>query len=112
MRVWLSMLFVTGALAAPLNSVVVGDLPGSGGRWQSGEVTIAVPAAEVQRWFSDVRNWPARFPDDSWARDLGRTPDGRRLADFRSNAIGRTLHLQMHEQPGLITYVGSGKDVN
>jgi hypothetical protein len=111
---WLfvAMLAVAGAVAAPLNQVVVGDLQGTNGKWQAGEVTVAVPAAEVTTWFTDVKGWSARFPDDSKVRDGGRTPDGRQIADFHSDAIGKTLHLEIRQQPGLITYVGKGKDVN
>ncbi len=99
------------ARAVVLNRVVVGDLPGSGGHWQAGEVTVAAPADEVQRWFTDVERWPARFPDDLSARELGRTPDGRRVAELRSRALGRTLTLRLREEPGLIVYDGAGKDV-
>ncbi len=108
-----SCLLLAGApaLAAPLNAVSVGDLPGTNGQWQTGEVTVAAPQAEVWRWFTEVNRWPERFPDDAWARDLGRTPDGRQLAELRSNALGRTLKLEMREQPGVITYTGTGKGV-
>ena len=97
--------------AQPLGVVTVGDLPGTGGRWQMGDVTVAVPAAEVQRWFADAASWPRRFPDDERVRLLGRAPDGRQLVELKSHALGRTLTLRMRVQPGLITYDGSGKGV-
>jgi hypothetical protein len=106
-----ALLLAAGTLAAPLNTVVVGDLPGSGGNWQFGEVTVAAPVGEVQRWFADAAYWPARFPDDKWARDLGRTPDGRRVAQFYSRTIGRPLTVRLRERPGLIVYDGSGKGI-
>ncbi|HEX6835478.1 MAG TPA: SRPBCC family protein [Polyangia bacterium] len=99
-------------MAQPLNVVSVGDLPGTDGRWQMGEVTIAVPAAEVQRWFTDAANWPRRFPDDQWVKLHGRAPDGRELVEFRSKALGRSLTLRMRSQPGLITYEGAGKGIS
>jgi len=110
------VLIVLAALAGAahgqtLNRVVVGDLQGSNGRWQVGEVTVAAPADQVQRWFTEVERWPARFPDDVSSRNLGRAPDGRRVAELRSRALGRTLTLRLHEQRGLITYDGAGKDV-
>lgn len=106
------LLVVAGpAGATVLGVVAVGDLAGSSGQWQSGEVTVAVPASEVWRWFTEVSSWPARFPDDAWARDLGLTPDGRRLAELHTNTLGRTLRLELREQPGLITFVGSTKHV-
>jgi hypothetical protein len=102
-----------GALAGAETpgAVSVGDLPGTDRRWQMGQVTVPVPAPVVQRWFSEADHWAARFPDDKWARDLGRTPDGRHVAEFHSNAIGRTLTVRMREQQGLITYDGSGKGI-
>jgi len=102
---------VTRADAQPIGVVTVGDLPGTDARWQAGEVTVAVPAAEVQRWFTDAPNWPRRFPDDEWVRPLGRAPDGRQAVQFRSKALGRTLTVRMRVQPGLITYDGFGKNV-
>lgn len=102
----------TLAVAQPLNVVSVGDLPGTDARWQMGEVTIAVPAAEVQRWFTDAAGWPRRFPDDQWVKLHGRAPDGRELVEFRSKALGRSLTLRMRIQPGLITYDGSGKGIS
>jgi hypothetical protein len=100
------------AFAQPLDQVKVGDLPGTDGQWQAGEVVVAAPAEEVQRWFTDVSQWEKRFPDDTNVRDEGRGPDGRHTASFKSKAIGKTLTVHMREQPGLITYDGSGKDVN
>jgi hypothetical protein len=105
------LLFAGAARAQVLNRVIVGDLPGTGGRWQAGEVTVAAPAEEVQRWFSEIEHWTARFPDDLSSRDLGRAPDGRRVAEMRSRALGRTLTLRLREQPGLIAYEGAGKGV-
>ncbi len=99
------------AAAQPLGVVSVGDLPGTGGRWQTGEVTVAAPAAEVQRWFADAAGWTRRFPDDERVRLLGQAPDGRQLVEMRSRALGRTLTLRLRVQPGLITYDGSGKGV-
>jgi hypothetical protein len=66
----------------------------------------------VQRWFSDVSQWKARFPDDEFARDLGRAPDGRKVAQFRSKVLDRTLTVRITEKPGLITYEGSGKGIS
>jgi hypothetical protein len=94
-----------------LNAVKVGDLPGTNGRWQMGEVVVAAPTAEVQRWFADASQWKARFPDDQQVRLLGRTPDGRQIVQFRSEALGRKLTVRMRIQPGLITYDGEGKGV-
>jgi hypothetical protein len=99
------------ARAQAINQVRVGDLPGTNGEWQAGEVVVAVPAAEVQRWFSDARYWSQRFPDDTRVRDLGHTPDGRHVVSFHSAAIGKTLTVYLRERPGLITYDGRGKDV-
>ncbi len=101
-------------LAAPaeeLNRVAIGDLPGTDGRWQEGAVVVRAPAGEVQRWLSDVRDWPARFPDVEWSRDVGTTADGRRIIRFRSRAIGRPMTIRIRERPGLIAYDGEGKDV-
>jgi carbon monoxide dehydrogenase subunit G len=97
--------------AAALDQVLLGDVPNTDGKWQSGEVTVAAPPEEVQRWFSDVSRWTERFPDDEMARDLGRAPDGRRVAELRSKALGKTLTVRMRERPGLIEYDGSGKGV-
>lgn len=97
--------------AEELNRVVIGDLPGSGGRWQSGEVVVDAPAAKVQQWLSDAADWPARFPDVRWSKQVGSTSDGRRVVRFQSRAIGRTLTIRIREKPGLITYEGEGKDV-
>jgi hypothetical protein len=99
------------APAEELDRVTIGDLPGSGGRWQVGEVVVAAPAAEVQAWLSDAPAWPARFPDVTWARALGTTADGRRIIRFQSRAIGRPLTVRIREQPGLISYDGEGKNV-
>jgi hypothetical protein len=99
------------ARAEELNRVAIGDLPGSDGRWQVGEVVVSAPAAEVQRWLSDTSAWPARFPDVKWSQRLGTTPDGRRIIRFQSRAIGRALTIRIREQPGLISYDGEGKDV-
>ncbi len=113
-----SMLFVTLALLASpsatgqeLNRVAIGDLPGTNGAWQEGEVVVAAPAGTVQRWLSDTADWPAHFPDVQWSRQLGTTPDGRRVVRFRSRVIGRPLTIRIREQPGLIAYDGEGKDV-
>lgn len=97
---------------AQLDRVIVGDLPNTNGQWQSGEVTVAAPAAEVQHWLSDAANWPARFPDDKWAKVQGTAPDGRKLVQFRSKILGRTLNLRLREQPGSIIYDGDGKGVH
>jgi hypothetical protein len=99
------------AFAEPLGAIRVGDLPGTSGTWQFGEVTVAAPADQVQRWFSDAARWPARFPDDEWVQLVGTTPDGARIVRFRSRIIGRTLTLRLREQPGAIVYEGEGKDV-
>jgi len=99
------------ARAAALDQVVLGDMPNTNGAWQSGEVTVAAPPAEVQRWYSDVSRWTERFPDDKSARDLGRAPDGRRLAELHSRALGKTLTVRMRERPGLIEYDGEGRGV-
>jgi hypothetical protein len=106
-------LLLVGGVAHPeaVNKVSVGDVPGTEGKWQTGEVTVAAPAAEVQRWFVDVRQWPVRFPDDTWVRDLGRAPDGRRVAEFHSKVVDRTLTVRIRDRPGLITYDGSGKGI-
>ena len=106
---FLSMAPLAGA--EPLGVVRVGDLPGTNGRWQQGEVTLAAPAAEVQRWFTDAARWPQRFPDDQWARVLGRAADGRQIVQFRSKVVGRTLTVRLRDQPGLITYDGTGKGI-
>lgn len=95
-----------------LNQVRVGDLPGTSARWQSGEVTVAAPAAEVQRWLSDAAAWPERFPDDKWAKVIGVAPDGRKVVQFRSKILGRPLTLRMREKPGSIVYDGEGKGVH
>jgi carbon monoxide dehydrogenase subunit G len=106
------MMALAGAAGAqPIDQVRVGDLPGTNQDWQEGQVVVAAPAAEVQRWFTDASQWAARFPDDSDVRDYGRMADGRHVVRFHSNALGRTLTVAMTEQPGLITYEGKGKDV-
>src|SRR4051812_47584477 len=94
-----------------LGVVQVNDLPGTGGHWQTGEVTVAASADEVQGWVTDAERWPQRFPDDEWVRLKGRAPDGRSVVEFRSKALGRALTVRLHEEPGLITYDGSGKDL-
>ena len=99
------------ASAQPLGVVTLGDLPGTDGRWQVGEVTVAAPAAEVQHWFSDATRWTQRFPDDDRVRVLERAPGGRQVVEFHSKALKKTLTLHVREQPGLITYDGSGKDI-
>jgi carbon monoxide dehydrogenase subunit G len=99
------------ATAQELDRVTIGDLPGTNGSWQTGEVVVAAPAAEVQQWLSDAPDWPARFPDVEWAHALGTTEDGRRIVQFRSRAIGRPITIRVREQPGLIAYDGEGKDV-
>jgi hypothetical protein len=105
-------LLATGlASSETLDTVTVGDLPGTDGRWQVGEVTLAAPADEVQRWFTDASKWPQRFPDDEWARDLGRAADGTHTVQFHSSLLGRTLTTRMHEQPGLIVYDATGEGV-
>jgi hypothetical protein len=115
MRAWmlsLSLLLAGGAAQAQrLNQIKVGDLPGTDGRWQYGEVTVAAPAEVVQRWFAEPAEWQRRFPDNQWAHDLGRTPDGKQIAEFRSKVLDRTLRVEMTEQPGLITYKGAGKGI-
>ncbi len=98
--------------AQPLGQVSVGDLPGTNGRWQMGEVTVAAPADEVQRWFSDAPRWPQRFPDDEYARVVGRAPDGRLVVEFKSKILGRAMTLHLRDQRGLITYDGVGKGIN
>jgi len=95
----------------PLDVVTVGDLPGTNGAWQFGEVTVAAPADQVHRWFDEVGRWQGRFPDIEWVQALGATPDGRRIVRFRSSIIGRTMTIRMREQPGSIVYDGEGKDV-
>jgi hypothetical protein len=97
--------------ADPPNQVQVGDLPGTNGRWQQGVVTVSAPPDLVQRWLTEAAQWPARFPDDAWARDLGQAPDGRRQVQFHSNVLGKTVTVRMDEKPGLIVYDGSGKGV-
>jgi hypothetical protein len=99
------------ALALPLNTVSVGDLPGTNGSWQVGEVTVAAPPDEVQRWFSEATQWAPRFSDDAWSRDLGHAPDGTHVAEFYSRVLGRALTVRLREQPGLIAYDGSGKGI-
>jgi hypothetical protein len=99
------------ATAQELNRVAIGDLPGTNGAWQRGEVVVAAPAAEVQRWLSDTSAWPNRFPDVEWSRQLGTTADGRRIVRFRSRTIGRPITVRIREQPGLLSYEGEGKDV-
>jgi Polyketide cyclase / dehydrase and lipid transport len=106
------VLAVAGAAhAEQLNRVVVGDVEGTDGRWQAGQVVVAAPAKEVQRWFADVPNWPLRFPDDEKVRDFGRDDKGRRVAEFHSRSLGRTLTVHLREQPGLITYEGTGRGI-
>ena len=100
-----------GIARAQLNQVKVGDLPGSNGAWQTGEVTVAAPAEEVQRWFADAAAWPSRFPDDRWVKVMGTAPDGRQVVQFRSKILGRDLTLRLREQPGSIVYDGEGKGV-
>lgn len=100
------------ASAQPLGAVTVGDLPGTNGRWQTGEVTVAAPAAEVQHWFSDASRWAQRFPDDDQVQVRGRAPDGRQVVQFHSKTLKKTLTVHLREQPGLITYDGSGKDIS
>jgi hypothetical protein len=99
------------AVAQSLGAITVGDLAGTGGHWQFGTVTVAAPADEVQRWFSDASRWSVRFPDTEWAQSLGVGPDGRRIVRFRSRVIGRPLTLHMSETRGAIFYDGEGKDV-
>lgn len=99
------------ARAAALDQVLLGDVPNTDGKWQSGEVTVAAPAEVVQRWFSEVPRWTERFPDDTAARELGRAPDGRKVAELHSKALGKTLTVRMRERPGLIEYDGEGKGV-
>ncbi|HEX8953905.1 MAG TPA: SRPBCC family protein [Polyangia bacterium] len=108
----LSLSLATLAAAQQLNAITVGDLPRTEGQWQVGEVTVAAPSAEVQHWFTDAARWPQRFPDDQWARVLGRAPDGRLVVEFRSKIIGRTVKLHLRDKPGLITYDGVGKGIN
>lgn len=107
----LATLLVTAATAQPVDRVSIHDLPGTDGEWQVGEVVVAAPAAQVQQWLADARDWPARFPDVQWAQDLGSTPDGRRIIRFRSRTLGRTMTVRVRERPGLIEYEGEGKDV-
>ncbi len=108
----LSLAAVGGpAGAQPLNQVRVGDLAGTDGKWQAGEVVVAAPAGEVQRWFTDARYWSQRFPDDSDVRDQGYTQDGRHAVRFHSGIVGKTMTVYIRERPGLITYDGTGKDV-
>jgi carbon monoxide dehydrogenase subunit G len=106
-----TLLWVTSATAQPVDRVTVHDLPGTDGRWQAGEVVVAAPAAQVQAWLQDARNWPARFPDVQSAEELGSTPDGRHIIRFRSRVLGRTMTVRVREQPGLIEYEGEGKNV-
>jgi hypothetical protein len=106
------LLVGTFAGAQPLGVVTLGDLPGTDRHWQTGEVTVGAPAAEVQQWFSDATRWAERFPDDSAVRILGRAPDGRKLVEFHSKVLGKTLTVRILERPGLITYDGSGKGIN
>lgn len=109
-----SLLVATVAFAQqqPIGVVRTGDLPGTNGQWQTGDVTVAAPAAEVQRWFTDAAGWEQRFPDDENVKIKGRAPDGRQVVEFRSKALGKTLTVHLREQPGLITYDGAGKGVN
>jgi uncharacterized membrane protein len=104
-------LVAPAARAAPAGEIRVGDLPGTNGNWQFGEVTVNAPAAEVQRWFADVNRWPQRFPDVKSADVAGKAPDGREVVHFRSTIIGRPLTLRISDRPGLIAYDGEGKDV-
>lgn len=99
------------ASAQTINSVSLGDLPNTGGRWQVGEVTLVAPADEVQRWLADSSRWEERFPDDSQVRELGRLPDGRHSVEFHSAALGKTLTVRVHEQSGRIVWDGTGKGV-
>ena len=108
----LSLSFASLAGAQPLNAVSLGDLPGTDGEWQTGQVIVAAPTAEVQHWFTDAPRWEQRFPDDQKVRVLGRAADGRQVVEFHSKALGRTLTVHLREQPGLITYDGSGKGIN
>jgi hypothetical protein len=102
---------VTPANSQPLDQISVGDLPGSDGRWQVGEVTVAAPAPQVQRWLVEAGQWPERFPDVAWAQVNGVTPDGRSVIHFHSRIVGRTMTIQLRDRPGLISYDGFGKDV-
>jgi hypothetical protein len=109
----LLLLLGGGALRAQqLNVVKAGDLPGTHGRWQYGEVTVAAPPRVVYQWYADAAQWSQRFPDDEWSKALGRTPDGRQVAEFKSKTLGRTLRVEMTLQPNLITYRGSGKGIS
>ncbi len=99
------------AAAQRIDDIRVGDLPGTDGTWQFGEVTVNAPADVVQRWFADVSMWQRRFPDVTTARVLGTTADGRRIVHFSSTIIGRPLTLRLRDRPGLIVYDGEGKDV-
>jgi carbon monoxide dehydrogenase subunit G len=105
------VLVAPAASAEELDRVAIGDLPGTQGHWQQGEVVVRAPAADVQRWLTDAGQWPARFPDVEWARQLGVTRDGGRVVQFRSRVIGRPMTVRIHEKPGLIVYDGEGKDV-
>jgi hypothetical protein len=100
------------AAVAPLDTVAVGDLPGTDGNWQWGAVTVAAPATVVQQWFSDAPRWAMRFPDTQWSQPLGTTADGRQVVRFRSRVIGRPITLWLRERPGNIVYDGKGKDVH
>lgn len=106
-----SALVCASARGAPLDAVELGDLDGTNGRWQVGEVTVAAPAAEVQRWLADYSAWPSRFPDVEWSEVRGSTPDGRSIVRFRSRVLGRTMTIRVRNRPGLITYDGEGKNV-
>jgi hypothetical protein len=95
-----------------VGQVTVGDLQGSNGKWQTGEVVVAAPVEVVQGWFSDASHWSQRFPDDSDVRDEGRTADGQHVVRFHSAALGKTLTVTLKETPGLITYTGVGQGVS
>jgi carbon monoxide dehydrogenase subunit G len=109
---WLGALVVAvSAVAFAAGEVTVGDLPGTDGQWQRGEAVVAAPPAVVQRWLGDYAAWPSRFPDVEWAQERGMDQEGRAVVRFRSRIVGRTMTIRVHDQPGLITYDGEGKNV-
>ncbi len=108
----LSLVTAAFARGETAGAIHLSDLQGTDGRWQSGETTVAAPAAQVQAWFGEAAAWPSRFPDVEWAKVISTEPDGTRVVQFKSSILGRTMTLHVREQAGLIAYTGEGSGVS
>jgi hypothetical protein len=93
--------------APPRGTVVLRDVPGSGGVWHEGVAIISAPRDQVRTWLTEYFAWPRRFTDVEWVQPLGDDNRGWHVVRFRSRIARSTLTVHESVEPGRLVFYGS-----